>query len=47
MTNTFGAAGSLAIILMWLYYSSAVFLLGAEVSATAGRRRRKHVSGWR
>jgi membrane protein len=47
MTNTFGAAGSLAIILMWLYYSAAVFLLGAEVSATAGRRRRQHVSGWR
>lgn len=47
MTNTFGAAGSLAIILMWLYYSAAVFLLGAEVSATAGRRRRQHLSGWR
>lgn len=36
--NTFGAAGSLAIVLMWLYYSAAVFLLGAEVAAvTAGR----------
>jgi membrane protein len=39
MANTFGAAGSLAIILMWLYYSAAVFLLGAEVSATAARKR--------
>ncbi|MGI4814949.1 MAG: YihY/virulence factor BrkB family protein [Janthinobacterium lividum] len=36
--NTFGAAGSLAIVLMWLYYSAAVFLLGAEVAAAAGRR---------
>jgi membrane protein len=45
--NTFGAAGSLAIILMWLYYSAAVFLLGAEVSATAARRRTQSESGWR
>jgi membrane protein len=37
--NTFGAAGSLAVILMWLYYSSAVFLLGAEVAAYSGRLR--------
>jgi membrane protein len=37
--STFGAAGSLAVLLMWLYFSSAVFLLGAEVTATAGRRR--------
>ncbi|WP_232509289.1 MULTISPECIES: YihY/virulence factor BrkB family protein [Mycetohabitans] len=37
--NTFGAAGSLAVLLMWLYFSSSVFLLGAEVSATAARRR--------
>ncbi|WP_424811710.1 YihY/virulence factor BrkB family protein [Roseococcus sp. YIM B11640] len=26
----FGAAGSLAIILLWLYYSAVIFLLGAE-----------------
>lgn len=37
--NMFGAAGSLAIILMWLYYSSAVFLLGAEVAAYSGKLR--------
>lgn len=47
MTNTFGAAGSLAVILMWLYYSAAVFLLGAEVSAMAARRRTQRISGWR
>lgn len=39
MANTFGAAGSLAVVLMWLYYSAAVFLLGAEFAAAAGRRR--------
>ncbi|MDB5789401.1 MAG: ribonuclease [Caballeronia mineralivorans] len=47
MTNTFGAAGSLAVILMWLYYSAAVFLLGAEVSAMVARRRTQRISGWR
>lgn len=31
-TDVFGAAGSLAVILMWLYYSSAVFLFGAEIA---------------
>ncbi len=33
--SMFGAAGSLVIILMWLYYSAAVFLLGAELAAPA------------
>ncbi|MCY0387628.1 YihY/virulence factor BrkB family protein [Robbsia sp. Bb-Pol-6] len=36
--NSFGAAGSLAVVLMWLYYSAAVFLLGAEVTAASARR---------
>jgi membrane protein len=45
--NMFGAAGSLAVILMWLYYSAAVFLLGAELSATAARKRTHRESGWR
>ena len=30
--DVFGAAGSLAVVLMWLYYSSAVFLFGAEIA---------------
>ncbi|WP_454828715.1 YihY/virulence factor BrkB family protein [Paraburkholderia xenovorans] len=37
--NSFGAAGSLAVLMMWLYFSAAVFLLGAEVaSAMDGER---------
>lgn len=28
--STFGAAGSLALILLWVYYSGMIFLLGAE-----------------
>ena len=31
-TDVFGAAGSLAVVLMWLFYSSAVFLFGAEIA---------------
>lgn len=37
MANSFGAAGSLAVLLMWLYFSAAVLLLGAEFSAARGR----------
>ena len=32
--NAFGAAGSLAVLLMWLYFAAAVVLLGAEAAAT-------------
>jgi membrane protein len=45
--NMFGAAGSRVVILMWLYYSAAVFLLGAELAATAARKRTHRASGWR
>nr|WP_246257850.1 YihY/virulence factor BrkB family protein [Pararobbsia alpina] len=31
--GSFGAAGSLAVLMMWLYFSAAVFFLGAEVTA--------------
>ncbi len=30
VTSGFGAAGSLAVLLVWVYYSAQVFLLGAE-----------------
>lgn len=36
--NTFGAAGSLAVILMWLYFSACVFLAGAELAAMHAKR---------
>jgi membrane protein len=41
LANAFGAAGSLAVLLMWLYFSAAVLLLGAEYAAARGRRRRR------
>ena len=31
--GSFGAAGSLAVLMMWLYFSAAVFLIGAEATA--------------
>jgi membrane protein len=30
IASTFGAAGSLAVLLVWVYYSAQIFLLGAE-----------------
>lgn len=39
--NEFGAAGALAVLMMWLYSSAATFLLGAEVAASIGRASQK------
>ena len=30
IVSGFGAAGSLVLLLLWVYYSAQVFLLGAE-----------------
>ena len=30
VASAFGAAGSLVVVLLWVYYSAQVFLLGAE-----------------
>jgi membrane protein len=30
VASTFGAAGSIAVILVWVYYSAQIFLIGAE-----------------
>jgi membrane protein len=39
--NSFGAAGSLAVLMMWLYFSAAVFLLGAEIAAAMDSKHEK------
>lgn len=36
--STYGAAGSLVIILLWIYYSAQIFLLGAEFTKMYARR---------
>jgi len=44
--TTYGAAGSLAVLLLWIYYSAQVFFLGAEFTQvyarTKGTRWREH-----
>ena len=37
--STFGAAASFAALLLWLYYSAQIFLLGAEFTAVLGGTR--------
>jgi membrane protein len=45
VSSTYGAAGSLVTLLLWVYYSSLIFFLGAELtryySAQRGQRRRE------
>ena len=42
-TSAYGAAGSLALVLLWLYYSALIFFLGAEFTQVLARHRGKHV----
>lgn len=35
----FGAAGSLVVLLAWVYYSAQIFLLGAEIARVMAQRR--------
>lgn len=37
--SAFGAAGSLALIMIWVYYSSIIFFLGAELTQVLARHR--------
>jgi membrane protein len=41
--SAYGAASSLAIILMWVYYSSQVFFIGAEITQVYANRYGSHV----
>ena len=45
VASSFGAAGALIVLLLWVYYSAQIFLLGAEftkiyVNRHASKRRR-------
>ena len=40
VASTYGAAGALIVILLWIYYSSQIFLLGAEFTRAYADRRR-------
>lgn len=39
MESTFGAAGSLALLLTWIYYTAIIFLLGAEFTQVWAKHR--------
>ena len=43
VASTFGAAGSLAVLLVWIYYSSQILLLGAELTRAYANRYGSHV----
>jgi membrane protein len=39
MASSYGAAGALIIVLLWIYYSAQIFLLGAEFTKVYASRR--------
>ena len=41
--SVFGAAGSLAVVLVWIYYSYMVFFLGAEFTQVYSNRHGRHI----
>lgn len=43
VASTYGAAGSVIVILLWIYYSAQVFLFGAEFTQVYARRHGKEI----
>ena len=43
-SSAYGAAGSLALILMWTYYSALIFLLGVELTQVWVRRHGRDIA---
>jgi membrane protein len=43
-TSAYGAAGSLALVLLWIYYSAMIFFLGAEFTQVLAQRRGKSIA---
>ena len=39
VTSSYGAAGALVALLLWIYYSAQIFFLGAEMTTVYARRR--------
>ena len=44
VASGFGAAGSIAIVFVWVYYSAQIFLLGAEFSRAYAKRYGSHAN---
>jgi membrane protein len=48
VASTYGAAGALVIVLLWVYYSAQIFLFGAEFSKVYALKHGSHTRGrWR
>ena len=45
IASSYGAAGSLIIVLLWIYYSAQIFLLGAEFTKIYAAQRGSHRAG--
>ena len=45
VTEAFAAAGSLVVLVAWVYYAAQIFLLGAEFTKVYARRHGSHVMG--
>jgi membrane protein len=43
LTETYGAAGSVVVLLMWVYYSALILLFGAEFTHVYALNTRRHV----
>lgn len=42
VASSYGAAGSLIVLLLWVFYSSCIFLLGAEVTRAYATSAKRH-----
>ena len=42
MGSTFGAAGSMVLIMVWVYYSSQILFLGAEFTQVYAKMKGVH-----
>lgn len=47
VASTYGAAGALVIVLVWVYYSAQIFLFGAEFAKVYAERHGSHRWRWR
>jgi len=41
--SSYGAAGSLVVLVVWVYYASLIFFVGAEITQVYGRWREKRI----
>jgi membrane protein len=44
LASSYGAAGALIVLLVWIYYSAQIFLFGAEFSRAYAKRYGSHAN---